>query len=194
MAQNTANVAASKPASAAGAIFRAPVGTALPTDATTALDAEFVPLGYLSEDGIAPEREQGTENVLAFGGDVVEVLMTEDNKTFEFTLIEVFSSNVQKWIHGEDNVTVTPAVPGTSPEQITVVDVAHKPDDSVLVFELKHEGKRRRVVVHAANSTVSGEGAYVDGELSAYTVTAAALKDASGARVTEHLEAEPVAA
>ena len=58
--QSSANVTFSKPGASAnksGYIWAAPLGTAVPTDATTELDAAFVGLGYLSEDGLTePHR------------------------------------------------------------------------------------------------------------------------------------------
>ena len=48
---NTANVAAGKPR-VNGAIFVAPVGSTLPTDASTVLDAAFINLGFISDDGV----------------------------------------------------------------------------------------------------------------------------------------------
>lgn len=181
------NVAAAKP-DVAGGVYYAPLGSTLPTDASTALDSAFTALGYVSEDGITPSREVSTEQIKAWGGDVVAALVTDDAKSFEFTLLEVFSADVQKFVHGEDNVVVTPAVPGTSGEKIAIKDTAFKIDDCVLVFEMQHDGKKRRVVVANADANVSGEEPYTDGGLSAYTISATALKDDTGTRVYEYLE------
>ena len=50
MAINTAT--SGKPKAVSGAIYVAPVGTALPTDATTSLNASFKSVGYISDEGI----------------------------------------------------------------------------------------------------------------------------------------------
>ena len=44
-------VTAGKP-NVVGAVFRAPLGTALPSDAKTALIEAYKDLGYVSEDGV----------------------------------------------------------------------------------------------------------------------------------------------
>ena len=49
MEMKAKNVTTGKPKTG-GAVFRAPLGTALPTDAKTALDEAFKNLGYCSED------------------------------------------------------------------------------------------------------------------------------------------------
>ena len=187
---STTNVAAAKP-SALGGVYYGPIGTALPTDASTALAAEYTALGYISEDGIAPSREMSSEQIKAWGGDIVAALVTDDAKSFEFTLLEVFSADVQKFVHGADNVTVTPADPAAippTPEKIAILDKAYKPEDCVFVFEMQHDGKKRRVVISNADNSITGEEPYTDGGLSAYTISCIALKDDTGTRVYEYLE------
>jgi hypothetical protein len=180
------NVAAAKPYAGGGCYYGVLTAT-LPTDASTALDVALKPLGYLGEDGIQPSRDTSIDKIKAFGGDVVAALVSGDERAFEFTLIEVFSDEVNKFVYGSANVTVTAPTVSTG-TKVSVQDKAYKPDQCVLVFDLKHGTKRRRVVVPIADPSVTGEAPYADGELMAYTITVEALKNASGVRVYDYLE------
>lgn len=182
-APSNKNVASRKPMVGGGVYYVAGT-TALPTDADTELPADILAgaLGYISEDGIQPGRETSTEKVKAWGGDIVAALLTDESANFEFTLLEQFSKNVNEFVYGKDNVTVTPATT-TEGTKIAVVDKGGKPAQGVLVFDMKHGGKRERVVVPIADPVVTGEEPWTDSGLSAYTVEVEALKDASGARI-----------
>lgn len=184
-APNTRNVAASKPG-VGGGVYLGKRGSTLPTDASSTLTG-LTPLGYVGESGITPTRETSVEKMKAWGGDIVAALLADESRSFEFQLIEVFSEDVQKFIHGEDNVSVTAATSSTG-TKIDIVDKGGKLDQCVLVFEMRHGDKKRRVVVPVADPVVTGEEPYADTTLTAYTITVEALKDDSGARVYEYLE------
>ena len=67
---NVNNVSAGKP-KIGGAVFVAPIGTELPEDVTTQLNAAFKGLGYCSDDGITNTNSPETEEQKAWGGDTV---------------------------------------------------------------------------------------------------------------------------
>jgi hypothetical protein len=81
------NVSFGKPKST-GAVFVAPYGTALPTNAHMSLNAAFEGMGYVSEDGLVNSVESDTEEVNAWGGDLVLVGQTTFKETFMVNLIE----------------------------------------------------------------------------------------------------------
>ena len=100
-----ANVSAGKP-KVSGAVYRAALGSTLPTDATTSLDAAFKELGYVSEDGVSNNNSPSSDNVKAWGGATVLVLQNEKTDEWTLTLIEALNENVLKTIYGDSKVTV----------------------------------------------------------------------------------------
>ena len=64
------NVTAGKP-KITGAVFVAPLGTTIPTDATSALDNAFKCCGYISDAGVVNTNTASTTAVKAWGGDTV---------------------------------------------------------------------------------------------------------------------------
>ena len=67
---NVANVSSAKGVKG-GYIFTAPVGTALPTDYTTALPEAWKCLGYISEDGYVETLDTDSEDIKDMNGDLM---------------------------------------------------------------------------------------------------------------------------
>ncbi|MFT3877138.1 MAG: hypothetical protein QM708_12055 [Propioniciclava sp.] len=171
---NKNNVVVGKP-KVAGAIFRAPAGTALPTDATAPLAAAYKELGYASSDGWGRQIEKAFETIAAWGGDEVKRSRTEHSVGVTVTLIENLNEATQTAKWGTAAVTVTPAN-ATHGKQITVAYAGDDTPSGVWVFDMYDEGRLHRTVFpDAQDTTESFEQTFSDGspiglpfELTAY--------------------------
>lgn len=169
MANNTANVTVGKP-KIGGAIYNAPLGTTLPTDAETALDEAFRNLGYVSDDGLTNENNLSSEKIKAWGGDTVLTLQGEKEDNFKFKLIEVLDINVMKAVYGEENVT------GDLETGITIRANAKELEESAWVFDMiMTRGVKKRIVVPNAKISELSEIVYKDDDPVGYDVTLAAM-------------------
>ena len=183
MANTAANVTVGKP-KVGGAIYVAPLGSTLPTDSTTVLDAAFVCLGYISEDGVTNSNSPESDNVKAWGGDTVLVLQTDRPDSFSLTLLEGLNEDVLKTIYGSSNVTVD------AQGNITVKATADEMTGHAWVFEMIMKGNRaKRTVI--PNGTISelGDIVYKDDEAVGYNVTIQDVPDSSGVYHYEYIAA-----
>jgi hypothetical protein len=103
MADSTQVWAATIPADGA-AIFAAPLGTPLPTDASTDLDPAFVDLGWVSEEGVSNGISRDVTKHYAWGGDVVKTTQDRYTETVKFALLET-SPEVLQVVYGRTSVT-----------------------------------------------------------------------------------------
>ena len=180
---NTAtNVTTGKPKTG-GAIFYAPTGSTLPTDAVTALDAAFVSLGYISEDGLSNENGPESDEINAWGGDVVYSYQTSRSDTFSFKMIEALNPDVLKVVYGDANVT------GDLATGLAVKANSDDLDEHAWVVEMVlRGGVVKRVVIPNGKVTEIDEITYADNEAVGYEVTISATPDASGNTHYEYLK------
>lgn len=184
MANTSSFVTAAKPKTG-GAVWRAPKGTPLPTDTTTALDAAFACLGYVSEDGITNENSPESEKVKAWGGDVVLNSQTEKNDTFTGTFIESLNVEVLKAVYGSNNVT------GDLATGISVTATSDAQEEASWIFEMiLKDGAVKRIVIPQGMITEIGEINYGDEEAVGYECTISATPDTNGKTHYEYMKSK----
>lgn len=164
-----------------GAVFFAPAGTEVPTDAVTALPAAFENAGYISEDGVTNAIETDSEEIKAWGGDIVLNPQTSRAETYAMTFIE--GNEVTYGVaFGEDNVNVD-----TATGAITIKHNGKEREERVMVVETLHGDMVKRQVVPRAKVKEVGEIVYKDDEAVGYETTLAAIIDADGNTAYEHI-------
>jgi hypothetical protein len=112
-----------------GTVYVAPVGTAAPTDATTALNVGFLALGYVSENGVTITPSQTVTPIMAWQSVyAVRKIITARGLEFDYVLREfnaetlplAFGGGVISTIAGK--TTYTPPSPQTVDVRAMVVD------------------------------------------------------------------------
>lgn len=184
MSNTVANVNGGKPA-VGGAISIAPLGTTLPEDSTTALDAAFKSLGYCSEDGLTNTPERESDAVSAWGGDTVLNNQTSFTDTYQVTLIETTNIDVKKFVFGKTNVTGTYAA-----GLVTKVNGKELDEWAMVVDTLNRDGGVKRQVLPKAKITEIGDIVYNNSDPVGYEVTITAYPDEEG---NTHYEYEKAA-
>lgn len=171
MANQPKYVTSAKP-KVGGSIYSAPIGTALSTDATTALNTAFKCLGYVSDDGVQNSDDRKTTDIKSWGGDIVNSVQTEKTDTFKYTLIEALNVDVLKEIYGDSNVT------GNLDTGITVKSNSTELDEHVIVIEMVlRNNVLKRIVLPSAKVTDVGEIKYKDGDNVGYETTVTCFPD-----------------
>lgn len=150
-----------------GEIFVAPTGTALPTDTSTALNAAFKGLGYVSDDGITENVERSIDDLVAWqNATVVRSVVTDAKITYEFTLWQT-NKDVAETVNG---VTVTQSAPHGTYAMAAGTTGGRK----AWVFHIVDGAEIKRIVIAEGEVTERGETTYASGEAIGYELTVTA--------------------
>lgn len=176
-------VTAAKPKTG-GAIYVAPAGTTVPTDAVTALDAKFKSLGYISDAGVANDNSLNSNTVKAWGGDEVLDIAQGRTDTFQYTLIEALNEEVLKQVFGPDNVNGT-IESGLTVKAQSSVDL---PEMVYVVEMILKEGILKRVVIPQGKVIAVGTIEYSDSAAIGYETTIKGYPDSTGMAHYEYMK------
>ena len=182
MGNTVGNVSAGKP-KVGGAVYRAPKGTALPTDASSELAAVYKALGYISDDGLTNSNAPESDDIKAWGGDTVLSVQTDKPDTFGMKFIESLNTEVLKTIYGDDNVSVD------ADGSITIKATSTEMDEAIYVIDMiMRGGALKRIVIPIGKISDLGDIEYKDNDAVGYDTTITAMPDADGVTHYEYIK------
>ncbi len=177
---NAANVSAGKGVKG-GYIYSAPVGTTLPTDIKTELNAAFKVLGFISEDGYVETVEEDSNDIVDMNGDLMDSSSSNRVESAQFTLAEIKVETLKRQ-YGENNVT----------DENGIIIVKHNSDSHpafayVLELVLKNNRRWRKVIPQGQSSELD-DLTIASSELCQRALTMKYLTDENGNTCYDYIE------
>ena len=158
-------------------VYVAPVGTAGPTDVTTALGAAFLPLGLLSEDGMTETREEDVDDKYAWGGILVRTTRSRHKRSFAVTALED-NAVVRQLLNPSGSSTTTT---GTTTRVVKVPG----PNVRAFVIQLVDGDIIKRIHIPRGEVVEVGDRTYSDSEMSMVELTINVLPASDGTLYNE---------
>ncbi len=160
-----ANTPANVTVSVTGAVYTGPTTTTAPTNATTALAAGFIDLGYIGTDGLTETRDRSTTQVRAFqNNDLIREVVTESTVTFKFVLLESTAATLAAFY----GATLTTSDGGI------VVDGNATGGRKSFIFDIIDGANTIRIYVAQGEVLSVGDVVYANGEPIGYDMTVTA--------------------
>jgi len=151
----------------ASGVYVAPKGTTLPTDVTTALNASFIDLGWLHEDGIQEAQTADNVEFTAWqGSTVVKRKRTKVGKTYTIQCLETHAT-----INGLANRGQAPTISGAAGAKVAKTDFKDQAinDDRAWVISVVDGAVTERHVIPAGDYTLTGSTSYQAGNMKILT-------------------------
>lgn len=157
-----------------GAIYAAPLGSTAPTDATTALAAAYLDVGYIGEDGIEESWDDSVQRFVAWqNATVIRTSVTDSVGTLAFTMLETKKTTLELFYRGS---TVTN--PSGSIYKMSVKPIVAAP--KAWVFDSIDGAKLIRTYIGNGEITERGSIMWSNSEMVAYPVTLTFYPDSNG--------------
>lgn len=179
MANDATRVLVGKPL-VTGGILNAPLGTALPTDATTALNPAFKAVGYVTDDGVTKSESRDISKINAWGGDTIAIVQTAFGVDIKFKMAEFLGQVAQAAIYGEANVEYTIGT-GEEPDTLKVTVTSAQPPERAWVIAMVNGPTVTRLVIPRAQIGETGDVEFKDDDVASLDTTLNLLPDENGA-------------
>ncbi|WP_291474202.1 hypothetical protein [Corynebacterium sp.] len=181
MAINVKNAFVGSPAIDGGVLFRAPLGTALPTDSTTAIDRDvWEDHGAVSEDGVSVVQDRSTSDIKAYGGDTFITVQDNYDEQIEITLLEDDNDAVLRSAFGEAFVEKTEATSAEGTKR-TIYHTSQPLPISSFVVHSVYGDKTKRYVIERGQVVSVGDTVDVHSDVTKKTLTIKTYKPADEA-------------
>lgn len=158
-----------------GALWKAPLGSTLPADSTTAWDAAFVNLGYAT-DGFTLTQDYKTQEVPGWQSlESLRLIATALTRKFAF---ESLQSNKDTVALAWGGATITPATAGA----YSMVIPDTQPLDFILGIDWNDGATSQRIIVQHAALAALPTIKFVRTDAVKYPLEVQALKPADGTK------------
>lgn len=162
-----------------GEMYVAPLATAAPTTSVSALNAAFIGLGYVSDEGVTETYDDTVEEIVAWqGATVVRANTTQSTAKLQLRVIETKGETLELYHKGS-------AVAVVSAGQWKIDVVAPTSDPRSFVLDVIDGTKHLRIYVANGEVTERGEIVYANGEAIGYDITITCYPSATNVLLTK---------
>lgn len=149
-----------------GAVYVAPTGSTAPVSSHDAVNAAFIDLGYISEDGVTITPNDTTEVIKAWqNATTVRTVYTEQRWTFQFKMIESKGKTVGLYFRNSTGPSVVSA------GEWYILPDQTNPDQRAFVLDWIDGSKYYRYYIPNGEVTERGDLVLVNGDSVMYDVT-----------------------
>lgn len=177
---DTANILALAQITTDTAAAVAPLGTAVPATATEALNAAFVELGHVTDDGVVNSPTRTTTKHYNWAGKTVKVTTDRYTETVKLSLYETGNLDVLETVFGAANVS-------SDGDTITVEHSALPLDHMVFAFTGVDGDNTMRTVIRNGQITEVGNIVMKHNQPTVFELTIDVFETAAGENGVFHL-------